>query len=90
MIDRRTVIRMAALAGVSPAFAAPISPPLATGANLSRSSGAAGTDTERITLKIKGWENSGDGASYNRNGRSVETAQEAWIRVDRSWRAAWR
>jgi hypothetical protein len=85
MIGRRTLIRIAALAGASPALAVPNAPP-STARTRSAPSPFAG-DATCVAFKIDGWEGRRDGVAGNRN---VESATEAWISVNRSWRAAWR
>jgi hypothetical protein len=37
-------------------------------------------ETKRVVMKIYGWSTPGQGG----------TDEEVWIRVDRSWRTAWR
>ncbi len=87
MIGRRTLIRIAALAGASPALAAP-GAPLSTAQTRSAPSPFAwDTDATCVSFKIDGWEGLREGVASNRN---VESATEAWISVNRSWRAAWR
>ena len=81
MIGRRTLIRIAALAGASTAFAASIVLP---------SSSRPDTDATRVMFKIDGWGSCDNGATGDPTAASIETALEAWISVDRSWRAAWR
>jgi hypothetical protein len=87
MIGRRTLIRIAALAGASPASAAPIAPPSTGRTRSASTSSAANTDAMRVAFKIDGWEGRRDGAAGNPH---VEFATEAWISIDRSWRGVWR
>lgn len=86
MIGRRTLIRIAALAGASTAFEASIVLPSSSRPHLA----AGGTDATRVMFKIDGWGSCDDGATGDPTAASIETALEAWISVDRSWRAAWR
>jgi hypothetical protein len=90
MIARRTLVRIAALAGVTPAFGAPIAPSLTARPGLAPSPGAGGTEAARMAFKIAGWEVGGEGATGDLKAGSAETAEEVWISIDRSWRATWR
>jgi hypothetical protein len=87
MIGRRTLIRIAALAGAPPALAAPIARPSTTRSRLAPASSAGDTDVMRVAFKIEGWEGRRDDAAGSPN---VESGTEAWISVNRSWRAVWR
>jgi hypothetical protein len=87
MIGRRTLIRMAALAGASPALAAPSAPLSTARTHSAPSPFARDTDAACVAFKIDGWEGRRDGVAGN---LSVESATEAWISVNRSWRAVWR
>ena len=87
MIGRRTLIRIAALAGASPALAAP-GAPLSTARPRSAPFPFTGeTDATCVAFKIDGWEGRRDSVAGNLN---VESATEAWISINRSWRAVWR
>jgi hypothetical protein len=79
MIDRRTfIVQGATLLAIAPAF----------GGMLPRSSMAetpsitkAGADENSTVFKIHGWD-AWDAESSNGN--------EVWLRINQSWRAAWR
>jgi hypothetical protein len=87
MIGRRTLIRIAALAGASPALAAPSAPPTTARTRSALSPFAGDPDATCVAFKIDGWEGRRDDVAGNRN---VESPTEAWISINRSWRAAWR
>jgi hypothetical protein len=88
MIGRRTLIRISALFGTFPAFAGPIvlSSPILPESALARDE----TETVRVAFKIEGWESRRDDVIGDLNVASTESATEAWVSIDRSWRAAWR
>jgi hypothetical protein len=87
MIDRRTLIRVAALAGATPALAASAAPPSAARTCSAPRPIAGTTAAKCIAFKIDGWEGRRDGVTADLND---ETATEMWISVNRSWRAVWR
>ena len=64
MIGRRTLIRIAALAGASPAFAAPIVLPSSARPHLAPSPVVRDTDAG-VIFKIDGWESCDDGVTGN-------------------------
>jgi hypothetical protein len=102
MIGRRALIRIVALAGTSPVLAVPMASSSTTRPNAAspdQSSPrlrAGGTDVTGVAFKIDGWESYGDVATGNRQVTSIDSAtpatpaQEVWISVNNSWRAAWR
>jgi hypothetical protein len=87
MIGRRTLIRIAAFAGAPPALAAPVARPSTARSRLAPTRSAGDTDAMRVAFKIEGWEGCRDDAASSPN---VGSGTEAWFRVNRSWRVAWR
>lgn len=96
MIDRRTFIQSAALVAMAPVLEALLSfsstvqshasllpctlPPQRAG---------EGTDKNFIVLKIDGWDRCDNGLTANPVTK-VSTANEVLIRINQSWRTAWR
>ena len=78
MIDRRTFIQRAALFAITPAVAAPL--PLLSTARTPLTSGA-GKYEDSVRFKIDGWDH---------RDAKIPTGNEALIRINQSWRTAWR
>ena len=79
MIDRRTfIIQGATLLATAPALAVVL--PGSSAAQTPLMTGA-GTDETSILFKIDGW----DACDAE-----VSTGNEVWLRINQSWRAAWR
>ena len=100
MIDRRAFLQGAALVVTPPALAALFSFSSAARSRASRLPCAlpppmagAGTDVNAIVFKIDGWDRRDDLAMDRSSANPVtegSTANEVWIRINQSWRTAWR
>lgn len=77
-IDRRTFIQSAAILTTLPALAALL--PLSSAAETPVMTGT-GTDGDQVVFKIDGWDHCG---------AKVSTENEVLIRINQSWRTAWR
>jgi hypothetical protein len=79
MIDRRAfIINGATLLAAAPALAVLLpGPSIAQTPLLTR----AGADENSVLFKIDGWD------AY---GAEASNGNEVWLRIDQSWRAAWR
>jgi TAT (twin-arginine translocation) pathway signal sequence len=87
MMDRRTFIQGAALAAATPAFAALVPLPsdarssIATVTNPAPYVNEDGSDVKAVVFNIDGWDLSDVKTS---------TENEVLIRINQSWRTAWR
>jgi len=83
-IDRRTFIQGAALVATTSAFAALSPPSSVMQASLvpaQSPSADDATDAQSIVFKIHGWDYCD---------AEVSNESEVWIRINQSWRSAWR
>jgi len=100
MIDRRTFLQGAALVVTPPALAALFSFSSTVQSRASRlpcalppPTAGSGTAVNAIVFKIGGWDRCGDFARDRSSADPVtkdSTANEVWIRINQSWRSAWR
>jgi hypothetical protein len=78
MIDRRAFIHCAALFAAAPRLA--VLAPLSSPARVPLVN-EAGADGDSVVFKIDGW----DACDTE-----VSSGNEVWLRINQSWRAAWR
>ena len=85
-----TIANLALLASAEPSRAAPVPSP-SPGRRL-----GSRADTNGIVFKVDGWDRTHDSATDGSpvpsvaHGDNADPDMQVWIRVNRSWRVAWR